>query len=88
MADATQVLQTETGGAEGQFRFRDVDTPRRIRGGDSCKASRHRRTLCFAPSSRLAHFGNFEVWYWDCMDPFAKVKGLITDQPVGGGGIV
>ena len=26
LADATQVLQSETGGAEGQFRFRDVGT--------------------------------------------------------------
>ena len=79
LADATQVLQTETGGAEEQFRFRDVDTPRRIRRGDSGKASSQRTTLCLAPSSRLAHFGNFEVWCWDCVNPFAKVKGLITD---------
>ena len=26
LADATQLLQSETGGVEGQFRFRDVDT--------------------------------------------------------------
>ena len=43
------------------------------------KASRQRRTLCLAPSSRLAHFGNFEVWCGYCVDPFAKVKGLITE---------
>ena len=72
MADATQVLQTETDGAEEQFTFRDVDTPRRIRSGDGGKASRQRRTLC------LAHFGNFEVWCWDCVDPLAKVTVLIT----------
>ena len=29
LADATQVLQSKTGGAEGKFRFRDVVTPRR-----------------------------------------------------------
>ena len=34
---------------------------------------------CLAPSSRLAHFGNFEVWCGYCVDPFAKVKGLITE---------
>ena len=79
LADATQVLQTETGGAEEQFRFRDVDTPRRIRSGDSGVASRQRRTLFLVPSLRLAHFGNFEVWCWHCVVPFANVKGLITD---------
>ena len=79
LADATQVLQPETGGAEGQFRFRDVDTPRRIRSGDSGKASRQGRTLRLAPSSRLAHFGNLEVWCWDWRGQFVKVKGLITE---------
>ena len=59
LADATHVLQSKTGGAEGQFRLRNVDTPRSIRSGDSGKASRQRRTLCLAPSSRFAHFGNF-----------------------------
>ena len=61
LADATRVLQSETGGAEGQFRFRDVGTPRRIRSGDSGKASRQGRTFCLALSSRLAHFGNLVV---------------------------
>ena len=54
-ADATQVLQSETGGAEGQFRFRDVVTLRRTVVVTVVKASRQGRTLCLAPSSRVAH---------------------------------
>ena len=90
LTDATQVLQSETGGAEGQFRFRDVDTPRRIRSGDSGKASRQGRTLCLAPSSRLAHFRNLEVWCWDWRGSIREGKGVDhgIDQPVAGGDIV
>ena len=62
LADATQVLPSKTGGADVQFRFRDVDTPRRIRSGDSGKACRQGGTLSLAPSSRFAFFGNLEVW--------------------------
>ena len=45
LADATKMLQSQTGGAEEQFRFRDVDTSRRIRSGHSGKACRQGRTL-------------------------------------------
>ena len=61
LADATQVLQMKTGGADVQFRFRDVDTPRRIRSGDSGKACRQGGTLSLAPSSRPRAFRNLEV---------------------------
>ena len=77
---STQVLQSETGGAEGQFWFRDVDTPRRIRSGDSGKASRQGMTLCSALphlASRLSAILKFGAGTG--VDPFAKVKGFITE---------
>ena len=78
LADATQVLQSKTGGADEQFRFRDVDTPSRIRSGDSGKACRQGGTLSLAPSSRFTLFRNLEVWCWDLRGSIRE-GGLITE---------
>ena len=81
-AHATQVLQSETGGVEGQYRFRDVDNSQ-DRSGEVVKASRQGRTLCFASSSCLALFRNFEVWCWDLRGSIREGEGVDhgTDQP-------
>ena len=68
--EATQVLQSETSGADGQtyslFQesccFADIDRSQRIRNGDIGQTARRAGALNRARSAGVAHFCYHEVW--------------------------
>ena len=82
LAEATQVLQSETGGAEGQMYslFQESSSvgseSSTVLAGSEVVAVvrrlRQGRTLCRARSARLAHFRNLKFGAGTGEDPFAK----------------
>ena len=71
LAEATQVLKSDTGGADGQtyslFRKIQVLLCRhrqisRVRYGDNGQTAREQGAFCCARSAGIAHLCNHEVW--------------------------